>query len=172
MFRSCFTNVKRVERLRSPPILPRWGATGFGEHMARNSYLDHLAAVPLFAACNRRDLQRIARASDETTVPQGKELTRQGESGRECFVIVEGEAKIVRNGKKIAKVGPGACIGELSLLDKGPRTATVVAESPMTLLVLGPREFSAVLDEVPGLSRKLLSTLAGLVRELDNTAYG
>ncbi len=141
--------------------------------MARNSsYLDHLAAVPLFAACNRRDLQRIARASDETTVPAGKELTKQGETGRECFVIVEGEAKIVRNGRKIATVGTGACIGELSLLDKGPRTATVVAESPMTLLVLGPREFSAVLDEVPGLSRKLLASLAGMVRDLDNTAYG
>jgi CRP-like cAMP-binding protein len=138
----------------------------------RNSYLDHLASVPLFAACSRKDLQRIARASDQTELPAGRVLTRQGETGRECFVIVDGEAKIERNGKRIATVGPGACIGELSLLDKGPRTATVTAQTPLTVLVLGPREFSGVLEEVPGLSHKLLATLASKVRELDKTAYG
>jgi CRP-like cAMP-binding protein len=99
-------------------------------------------------------------------------LTRQGETGRECFVIVEGEVKVERNGKKIGSLGPGACIGELSLLDKGPRTATATAQSPLTVLVLGPREFSGVLEEVPGLARKLLSALASKVRELDKTAYG
>jgi CRP-like cAMP-binding protein len=138
----------------------------------RNSYLDHLAAVPLFSACSRKDLQRIARASDEATLEPGRLLTRQGESGREAFVIVEGEAKVERNGKKIATLGPGSCIGELSLLDKGPRTATVTAQTPLTVLVLGPREFSGVLEEVPSLSRKLMAGLASKVRELDKTAYG
>ena len=141
--------------------------------MARkDDYLDHLRAVPLFAACSHKDLQRIARASDETEVPAGRVLTRQGETGRECFVVVDGEVKVERNGKKIASLGPGACIGELSLLDKGPRTATATAQTPVTLLVLGPREFSGVLEEVPGLSRKILSALASKVRELDKTAYG
>jgi CRP-like cAMP-binding protein len=141
--------------------------------MARNQdYLDHLREVPLFAACSRKELQRIARASDEAQLPAGRVLTRQGETGRECFVIVEGEVKVERNGKKIGSLGPGACIGELSLLDKGPRTATATAQSPLTVLVLGPREFSGVLEEVPGLARKLLSALASKVRELDKTAYG
>src|SRR3954453_21589514 len=138
----------------------------------RNDYLDHLASVPMFAACSRKDLQRIARASDESAIPEGRELIRQGEIGREAFVIVDGKAKVERNGRKVATLGPGACIGELSLLDKGPRTATVIAETPLTVLVLGPREFSAVLDEVPGLSHKLLIALAQQVRSLDEKTYG
>jgi CRP-like cAMP-binding protein len=140
--------------------------------VGKNSYLDHLAAVPLFAACSRKELQRIAKASDQSELEAGRVLTRQGETGREAFVIVEGEAKVERNGKKIATLGPGSCIGELSLLDKGPRTATVTALTPLTVLVLGPREFSGVLEEVPGLSHKLLAALASKVRELDKTAYG
>jgi CRP-like cAMP-binding protein len=138
----------------------------------RNDYLDYLAAVPLFAACSRRDLQRIAKASDEIAMESGRVLVHQGESGRECFVIAEGEAKVERNGRKVATVGPGACIGELSLLDHGPRTATVTATTPLKVLVLGPREFSGVLEQVPGLSRKLLAALATQVRELDKKAFG
>ncbi len=138
----------------------------------RDHYLDHLAGVPLFAACSRKDLQRIARAADEATIPEGKEFVHQGEIGREAFVIVSGTATVRRNNKKIATLGPGSCIGELSLLDKGPRTASVTADSELDVLVLGPREFSAVLEDVPGISHKLLAALAGQVRELDNRVYG
>ncbi|MEY2437223.1 MAG: family transcriptional regulator, cyclic receptor protein, partial [Acidimicrobiaceae bacterium] len=116
----------------------------------RDSYLDHLAQVPLFAACSRKELQTIAKASDEVTVPSDKVLVEQGTSGRECFVIVDGTASVKRNGRRVATLGPGSYFGELSLLDKGPRTATVTAETPLTVLVLGPREFSSVLDAVPG----------------------
>jgi CRP-like cAMP-binding protein len=97
---------------------------------------------------------------------------QQGDIGRECFVLVEGKVKVERNGRKVASLGPGAYFGEMSLLDKGPRTATVTAESPSTVLVLGPREFSALLDEVPQLSHKLLTALAQRVRELDEKAFG
>jgi CRP-like cAMP-binding protein len=138
----------------------------------KDSYLDHLAQVPLFAACSRKELQTIAKASDEVTVPSDKVLVEQGTSGRECFVIVDGTAIVRRNGRRVATLGPGSYFGELSLLDKGPRTATVTAESPLTVLVLGPREFSSVLDSVPGLSHKLLATLASRVRDLDAKAYG
>jgi CRP-like cAMP-binding protein len=134
--------------------------------------LDHLARVPLFAACSRKELQTIAKASDEVTVPSDKVLVEQGASGRECFVIVDGTASVKRNGRRVATLGPGSYFGELSLLDKGPRTATVTAETPLTVLVLGPREFSSVLDAVPGLSHKLLTTLATRVRDLDTKAYG
>ena len=123
----------------------------------RDTYLEHLASVPLFAACSRKDLQRIARASDEVQIPAGRTLMKQDDVGRECFVLVDGKVKVERNGRKVASLGPGAYFGELSLLDKGPRTATVTAESPITVLVLGPREFSAVLDEVPQLAHKLLT---------------
>jgi CRP-like cAMP-binding protein len=137
-----------------------------------DAYLDHLAAVPLFAAFSRKDLQKIARASDEVTVPQGRELVKQGTPGRECFVVVDGKAAVRRNNRKVATLGPGDCFGEMALLDRGVRTATVTAETPLTVLVLGPREFSGVIDQVPGLAHKLLATLASRVRALDSQAYG
>ncbi len=138
----------------------------------RDAYLAHLGSVPLFAACSRKDLQKIARASDEISVAAGKTLVTQGEIGRECFVIVDGTATVKRNGRKVATLKAGDYFGELALLDKGPRTATVEADSALTVLVLGPREFTAVLDTVPGLAHKLLSSLAARIRQLDTQAYG
>ena len=138
----------------------------------KDAYLDHLASVPLFASCSRKELQTIARASDELTIPAGKTLVEQGDVGRECFVILEGNASVKRNGRKVATLGPGAYFGELSLLDKGPRTATVTADTDLDVLVLGPREFSAVLEQVPGMTHKLLAALAARVRDLDAQAFG
>jgi CRP-like cAMP-binding protein len=138
----------------------------------RDAYLQHLGAVPLFAACSRKELQTIARASDELTIPAGTALVEQGQPGRECFVIVSGTATVKRGGRKVATLGPGQYVGELALLDKGPRTATVVADTDLDVLVLGPREFSAVLDDVPALARKMLTTLAARIRDLDAKAYG
>lgn len=137
----------------------------------RAAYLDHLAQVPLFRSLAKRDLQRVARAADELRVEPGRVLMEQGQVGRECFVIVEGTATVRRNGRKVASLGPGDAAGELSLLDHGPRTATVVADGPMTVLVIGAREFSGLLDEVPAVARKLLTSLAGRVRELDAKAF-
>lgn len=135
--------------------------------MGRDAYLDHLATVPLFAACSRKDLQTIARASDEVQVDQGRVLVEEGQPGREAFVIMEGTARVDKGGTTVVELGPGDYFGELALLDGGPRTASVVAATPMTLLVLGQREFSGVIDAVPGLAHKLLATLAARVRELD-----
>jgi CRP-like cAMP-binding protein len=126
----------------------------------------------LFSALSRKDLQRIARASDEVSVDGGHELVRQGDVGREMFVVVRGSATVKRNGRKIGTAGPGSAIGELSLLDKGPRTASIVTDGPTTVLVLGAREFTAVLDDVPGLAHKVMAGLAARIRELDTKIYG
>ena len=80
--------------------------------------------------------------------------------GHEFFVIVEGTAKVSRQGRKVAEVGPGASFGELALLDRAPRNATVTAETPMELVVLGQREFAGLIDDVPGFARKLLAGMA------------
>jgi CRP-like cAMP-binding protein len=138
----------------------------------KDTYLDQLASVPLFSALSKKELQRLARASDEVTVKAGHELVRQGDVGREMFILVGGEATAKRNGRKVATLGPGAAFGELSLLDRGPRTATVTADTECTLLVMGAREFSGVLDDVPGISHKLLSSLASRIRDLDAKLYG
>jgi len=139
---------------------------------SKRAYLDHLRNVPLFAACSNKELQTIARAADEIALPAGHALTDQGQTGREAFIIVTGQATVRRNGKKIATLGPGAVVGELSLLDHGPRTATVTTDTETTVLVIDQRHFLAVLDDVPSLSHKLLATLAGRVREFDRQYYG
>lgn len=140
--------------------------------MSRDDYLDHLAQIPLFRACSRKELQTIARASDEVSLEAGRELITEGTPGHEAYVIIEGSARVERNGAVVAELGPGDHFGELALLDGGPRTATVVATSPLKVVVLGRREFAGVVDEVPGLANRLLTSLAGRVRELDEKAYG
>lgn len=139
---------------------------------SRTKHLEHLAEISLFSALSKRDLQRIAKASNEITREAGAQLADQGDAGREAFVIIEGSATVKRNGRKVATLGPGDAVGEMSLLDHGPRTATVTADTPITVLVLSAREFSGVLEEVPGLAHKLLNQLAARVRELDRQIYG
>ncbi len=124
--------------------------------MARDTYLQHLAAVPIFAGCSRRELQEIARVADELTVPEGTVLARQGAVGSELFVIVEGTAKVTRDNEPVATVGPGGFVGELAVLARVPRNATVTAESKMDVLVLTPIGLSQLLDDIPGLARHLL----------------
>lgn len=140
--------------------------------MARQSHLDHLAAVPLFSACSKKELQAVARASDQIDLPAGRTLCEQDSIGREAFVIVDGTAEVKRNGRKVATLGPGDCVGELALLDHGPRTATVTAATDLSVLVIGAREFSAIVDEVPPIAHKLMRALAARVRELDVKTFG
>ena len=138
--------------------------------MARDSKLDHLGQVRLFSACNKKELGLIGKASDEVSVPAGKEIVTQGTSGHEFFLILSGEAAVKRAGRKVNTLSAGDYFGELALLSKGERNATVVAETDMDLLVLGQREFSGVLDEVPGLAHKLLVSMANRLREMDAKA--
>ena len=138
--------------------------------MARDSKLDHLAQVRLFSAFNKKELGLIGRASDEVSVPAGKTLVTEGTPGHEFFLIIHGEASVRRNGRKVATLKDGQYFGELALLDRGPRNATIVADTPMDLLVLGQREFSGILDEVTGLAHKLLTIMAGRLREADERA--
>jgi CRP-like cAMP-binding protein len=78
--------------------------------MARDAHLDHLASIPLFSALSRKELQRVAKASDSVNVKAGHELIRQGDVGREMFVLVDGSATVKRNGRKIGTAGPGNAI--------------------------------------------------------------
>lgn len=140
--------------------------------MSKKTAVDHLSNVPMFAGCSKKELAAIAKASDQLSLAGGSTLTRQDESAREAFVILSGKATVKRNGRKVAELGPGDAVGELGLLDRGPRTATVTVDEPSEVLVIGPREFSALLTDVPTLSKKLLVTLAAKVRELDSKSFG
>ena len=136
--------------------------------MARgDSHLDKLADVPLFSACSRRDLQRIAKTADEVEVKAGRVLVDQGKTGHEFFLILDGSATVRRNNRKVATLGAGDYFGELSLLSREPRDASVVADTDMRLLILGQREFTGLIDSVPGLASKILSIMARRLRESD-----
>ncbi|MEY3619460.1 MAG: hypothetical protein RL726_2158 [Actinomycetota bacterium] len=139
---------------------------------SKKTYLESLRRVSLFSSCSTKDLEKIAKAGDEVTLAAGTVIVDQGQTGREAFVIISGSATVKRNGKKVATLGTGSVVGELSLLDHGPRTATVVAETECTMLVISQRQFLAVIDAIPAISHKLLATLAGRIRELDRQYFG
>lgn len=122
--------------------------------------IDQLGEVPLLAQCNKNELRQIARLGTAVTVPDGAVLTEQGRPAREFFLIREGKAHCRIDGAEVAEFGPGDYFGEMALLDDGPRHATVVADGPVDVLVLERREFWALLDAAPSISRKLLVVLA------------
>jgi CRP-like cAMP-binding protein len=139
---------------------------------SKKASLEHLRNVPLFSSCSTKDLEKIAKAGDEINMPAGTLIVDQGQTGREAFIVLEGTVSVKRNGKKVATLGGGTVVGELSLLDHGPRTATVVCETDCTLMLITQRHFLAVVDDVPALAHKLLASLAGRIRELDRQYYG
>ena len=139
--------------------------------MATGSKDLDLSTIWLFSTCSGRDLRTIRRALDEVVVPAGKMLCEEGTIGREFFLIVDGQASVLHDGRRIATLGPGGYFGELALLDRRPRSASVVSDTDMDLLVLDQRGFNGVLDAVPALSRKLMAAMATRLREADARAY-
>jgi len=133
----------------------------------RDEFTEHLASVPLFSACSKKDLQAVAKRAEDVHVDAGKVLVSEGAAGAEFFVILEGQAKVARHGQDVATLGPSDFFGDLALLDRAPRNATITAVTPMELVVLGQREFSALIDEVPGFAHKLLAGLARRLRAYD-----
>jgi CRP-like cAMP-binding protein len=130
-----------------------------------------LSKIWLFSTSSAKDLRTVRRALEEVTVPSGRVLCEEGTIGREFFLIVEGSASVRRSNRKVATLGPGQYFGELALLDRRPRSATVISDTEMTLLVLGQRQFNGVLDAVPALGRKLLAAMATRLREADARAF-
>ena len=129
-----------------------------------------LGGVSLFSSCSKAELRRIGSLSDELEVPAGRVLTRQGETGREFFVVLDGEAEVSLGGRKTATIGAGSSFGEMSLFDQGPRSATVTAASDMRLLVLDSRSFSALIREVPSVALKVFKAMAKRLREAEAAA--
>jgi CRP-like cAMP-binding protein len=138
--------------------------------VSERSTAERLGEVSLFGSCTDRELTQIARAGDEVTVASGTAVVTEGSRGEEFYLILDGSARVARDGTDIADLTAGQYFGELSLLDGAPRNATVVATSPMTLWTLGPREFAAVLDSWPGVARKVLTAMARRLRAADELA--
>jgi CRP-like cAMP-binding protein len=138
--------------------------------MPADPKLELLAHVKMFSALNKKELGLISKASDVVTTKAGTEIVTEGSLGHEFYLILTGEATVRRKGRKIATLGPGSYFGEMALLDRGPRSATVVAETEVELVVISQREFMAVLDQVPAVAHKLLVSMAARLRDADTKA--
>lgn len=128
--------------------------------------LDLLRRVGLFSDCSKKELKKVASLATPVEAHAGEVLAREGKPGSELFVIAAGSARVTLRGDELAMLYPGDAFGEMALLDGGPRGATVTAATPMTLYVLGPREFATVLEDVPVIGRKVLASLARRLRDV------
>lgn len=132
--------------------------------------LELLKRTPLLSDLGRRELEEVERLVDEVDVPAGKVLMREGDAGREFFVLVTGTVAIDRRGTRVRTLEPGDFFGEIALLAEGPRTATATTEGPATLLVLGHREFHSLMDKYPAIRTCVLDALAKRIRNLEPEA--
>ena len=134
---------------------------------AHHAVRDRLTYLPMFRSCTDREIGLIASLATQIDVPEGTRLTEEGKVGKEFGIIISGTAAVTHAGQEIAVLGSGDHYGEMALIDNGPRMATITATSPMTLAVVGVREFDELLDRVPAVARSILRDLAQRVRELD-----
>ncbi|MGP0029717.1 MAG: Crp/Fnr family transcriptional regulator [Acidimicrobiales bacterium] len=131
--------------------------------------LDMLAARPLFAGLSRKELRSIAALGTTTEVKAGFVLTKEGTPGREAFLIVSGTARCLVGNVEVAVLGPGDLFGEVSLLDGSPRSATVIADSDMTVTNFEGREFISLVETSPKIALKLLTSMATRLRAVDQS---
>lgn len=138
----------------------------------RKELAARLADVELFAGASRSDLRIVARHMEIVGVQAGADIVVQGDEGDAFFLLLDGEARVRRNGRTIARLGPGDHFGELALLSPGPRNATVTATADATLGALHARLFNVILRDTSTLARRLLASLADRVRDLDRRLVG
>jgi CRP/FNR family cyclic AMP-dependent transcriptional regulator len=128
--------------------------------LGHNSKIDLIKRVPLFSSASKQELAEIASIADEIDLPEGRTVIKEGDSGREFFVLVDGTADVERGGKKVASIGPGDFFGEISLIAKTPRNATITTTSPVRTLVITDRAFRQLLDHAPQIQIGVLTALA------------
>jgi CRP-like cAMP-binding protein len=126
---------------------------------------EHLQSVRLFSECTTEDLMVLDRLADEIEVAAGTRFVTQGHYSRDAYIVVAGEARVERDGVTIGVAGPGDTIGELSVIEPGLRTATVIAETDMVVLAMQSPQFLTAIEDVPPLARNLMRSLAKRLRE-------
>jgi CRP/FNR family transcriptional regulator, cyclic AMP receptor protein len=132
-----------------------------------------LAQVPLFSHLSRRQLKRLAESTTEQRYMEGASIVREGEEGDSFFVIVEGQARVTNaKGRTVNQLVPGDFFGEISLLDGGARTASVISDTPLRMLVLKRNAFRKIVSEDTTVAIKLLEYAAALLRRLERPVAG
>lgn len=131
-------------------------------------YRERIADVPLFSGLSDRELRTLAQRAEQVSIAAGTTIVTEGEAGTEFFVLLSGAAKITKRGRTAGALGPGGSFGELALLTGAPRAATVATTEPSEVMVLERRDFIALLDDFPKMTRKMLTALANWVAEQDS----
>jgi CRP-like cAMP-binding protein len=126
----------------------------------KDAKVELLKGVPLFSKLNKQGLEEVAQIADEIDLPAGKEMATEGDRGREFFVLLKGEADVTRGGQKINSMKEGDFFGEIALVTKMPRTATVTATSDVDVLVITERAFDSLLKKTPEIGRGVAEALA------------
>lgn len=128
--------------------------------------LEMLRKVPLLAGLGRGELEAVSRLCTEVDLPAGRRLMREGETGNEFYLVIDGRVRVEREGRTVATLGPGQFLGEIALVDHGPRTATAVCDTDCRLMVLTHREFNSLMDTNTAIRARVLEALAQRVRQL------
>lgn len=131
-----------------------------------------LKQIDVFSECSNKELKSISKLMTQVRVKEGRVLTKEGEPGREFMVIEEGSATVRRGGKVLATLGPGDFFGEMAVIAGVPRTATITADTDMVLEALNRREFSSLLDQSPGIAKKVLVGAVKRLNEIDGSVTG
>jgi CRP/FNR family cyclic AMP-dependent transcriptional regulator len=124
--------------------------------IGKDAKTELLKNVPLFSGCTKQELQKLAMIADEIDLRDGAALTREGQAGREFFVLIEGTVDVIQGEERVAELGAGDWVGEIALLTNAPRTATVTATSPVRVLVVTDRAFRQVVETTPSIAVKML----------------
>jgi len=140
--------------------------------MATKQLIAALGGVPLFESLSKKQLKQVAELAEIARFMSGASIVKQGVIGDSFYVVLTGQAKVVANGRTIHRLLPGDHFGEISLLDGGERTASVVAETPMTLLEITQKQFFSMLTKEPETTVALLEGLARAVRRMDRSLAG
>lgn len=134
---------------------------------SHQSVQDALSSIDLFAGLSKSELKRVQSLMTPVTIKAGREFITQGTPGREAYILLSGEAKVRRNGRLVVTLGAGEVLGEIALLGGLPRSASVTAETEVEAAVLTRREFIALLDESPVLSRKIAIAVIARLQQLE-----
>lgn len=128
--------------------------------MAKNRYHDYLAQVPLFTDLDKRELDAVSSATTDLNVSAGTTLIREGHTGRELIIVVDGTLEVTRDGAHIADIGPGGFAGELALIGRTARNATVVTKTDSEIIHIDGRDFDRLMENIPQIAVKMLPTIA------------